>query len=67
MIIVIVLLLLIKCGCFNNMGESVVQQQDGLPFHELCELVSLRTSRESSAIDRVTILNSSIGHVVGAG
>ena len=35
----------------------VMQQQDGLPFHELLELVSLQ----------VTILDSSIGHVVRAG
>ena len=34
---------------------------------ELRELVSLRISRESSAMDRVTILKSSIGCVVGAG
>ena len=34
---------------------------------ELHELVSLQTSRESSAMDRVTILKSSIGCVVGAG
>ena len=45
----------------------VVQQQDGLPFHEICELVSLQTSRESSAIDQVTILNLSISRVVRAG
>ena len=25
-------LLVIKRGCFNNLGESVVQWQDGLPF-----------------------------------
>ena len=25
-------LLVIKRGCFNGLGESVMQQQDGLPF-----------------------------------
>ena len=44
-----------------------MQQQDGLPFHELRELVSLRTLRESSDIDQVTVLNLSIGRVVGVG
>ena len=26
------LFFVIKCGCFNGLGESVMQQQDGLPF-----------------------------------
>ena len=36
------LFLVIKCGCFNDLGESVVQWQDGPLSRELCELVSLQ-------------------------
>ena len=43
-----------------------MQQQDGLLSCLLCELISLQTSMESNAIDRVTVLKLSIVQVVAA-
>ena len=57
---------LIKRGCFNGLGESVMQQQDSLLPCELHELASLGASREHSAIDQVIILKVGILTVIAA-
>ena len=56
-----VIVFVIKHGCFNDLGEVLCNGKMASLSCELCELVTLRTLRESSAINRITVLESSIG------